>query len=140
MNPSLQIHTLVSKLTYGAKKNVLLSPGNATSSEERGFLSSTGLDFTSTLLLSGCATCTTTVGSLAREQPMVPLGVFLHLGPTLRIWVTPAWHWLLPIAFLLKVRLWTSGLGIPWELHRNRVSGPIPDLLNQNLHFNKILR
>ena len=71
---------------------------------------------------------------------MVPLGVSLHLGPTLRIWVPPAWPWLLPLTFLLKVRLWTTDTGIPWELGRNRVSGPIPDLLNQNLHFNRILR
>lgn len=73
--PFPQVHSLVSTLIYGAKKNVLLSPGNASSSDVRGFMSSAGLDFIRALLLARCATCTATGGSLAREQPTVPLGV-----------------------------------------------------------------
>ena len=34
----------------------------------------------------------------------------------------------------------TSSIGITWELVRNAHSWAPPDLLNQNLHFNKIRR
>lgn len=38
----------------------------------------------------------------------------------------------------LESASWTSSISVTWNLVRNTVSGPIPDLLNQNLYFNKM--
>lgn len=63
------------------QKNVLLSPGNATSSDTASW-SNTGLNFISALLLAAVRHLYSHRGQLARrEQPMVPLGVSLHLSP-----------------------------------------------------------
>lgn len=42
--------------------------------------------------------------------------------------------------YFSKPDLWTSGISVTYKLLKNRVSGYTPDLLNQNLHFNKIPR
>ena len=76
VDPSLQVHSLVSTLTYGAKKHVLVSPGNATSSDVCGFMSSAGLDFTRVLLL-------------ARVPPAQPQGAALLGNRLWSLWVSP---------------------------------------------------